>query len=111
MSTTIQIRTDAEVKAAADSIFNRLGITMSDGMNIFLRQVIRHGGFPFEVKIENTLENSKVVSSTQPRSLEERIEYYKHLPDTFKGCSFSTERYFEMKEEEKQLEEQNYQRM
>jgi DNA-damage-inducible protein J len=108
MNATIQIWTDAEVKAAADSIFNRLGITMSDGMNIFLRQVIRHGGFPFEVKIENTPEKSKAVSATQPRSLEEMIEYYKHLPDAFKDCSFSTRRYFEMKEEEKRLEEQNY---
>jgi hypothetical protein len=49
----------------------------------------------------------------QPQSLEERIEYYKQLPDAFKDCSFSfsTERYFEMKEEEKQLEEQNYRQM
>jgi DNA-damage-inducible protein J len=105
MNTTIQIRTDAEVKAAADSIFQRLGITMSDGMNIFLRQLIRHGGFPFDIKIENTTEKAKAVSSTQPQSLEERVEYYKHLPDAFKDC------YFAMKEEEKQLEEQNYQRM
>jgi DNA-damage-inducible protein J len=100
MNATIQIRTDAEVKAAADSIFHRLGITMSDGMNIFLRQLVRHGGFPFDIKVENTTEKAKAVC--QPQSLEERIEYYKHLPDAFKDCSFSTERYFEMKEEEKQ---------
>jgi addiction module RelB/DinJ family antitoxin len=50
-NTTIQIRTDAEVKAAADSIFARLGITMSDGINIFLRQVQIHQGFPFEVRL------------------------------------------------------------
>ena len=50
-NTTIQIRTDMEVKTTADSIFNKLGITMSDGINIFLRQVNLHGGFPFEVKL------------------------------------------------------------
>jgi DNA-damage-inducible protein J len=48
---TIQIRTDPEVKERADSIFNQLGITLSDGINIFLRQVNLHNGFPFEVRL------------------------------------------------------------
>jgi len=52
-NTTIQIRTETQVKEQADSIFRRLGITMSDGINIFLRQVNLHGGFPFEVKLGN----------------------------------------------------------
>jgi addiction module RelB/DinJ family antitoxin len=52
-NTTIQIRTDADIKSAADSIFNRLGITMSDGINIFLRQVQLHQGFPFDVKLKD----------------------------------------------------------
>jgi addiction module RelB/DinJ family antitoxin len=51
-NTTIQIRTDAEVKSAVDSIFKRLGITLSDGINIFLRQVQIHQGLPFEVKLD-----------------------------------------------------------
>jgi addiction module RelB/DinJ family antitoxin len=52
-NTTIQIRTETQVKEQADSIFRQLGITMSDGINIFLRQVNLHGGIPFEVKLEN----------------------------------------------------------
>jgi DNA-damage-inducible protein J len=48
---TIQIRTDPEVKAESRAIFEALGITMSDAVNIFLRQAIREGGFPFEVKL------------------------------------------------------------
>jgi addiction module RelB/DinJ family antitoxin len=57
--TTIQIRTEAQVKEQADSIFRRLGITMSDGINIFLRQVNLHGGLPFEVKLGNTHAKNK----------------------------------------------------
>jgi DNA-damage-inducible protein J len=53
-NTTIQIRTETQVKEQADSIFRQLGITMSDGINIFLRQVNLHGGLPFEVKLGNT---------------------------------------------------------
>jgi hypothetical protein len=32
---TIQVRTAPEIKTASDTIFNKLGITMSDAINIF----------------------------------------------------------------------------
>ena len=48
----LNIRTDAEVKAAADELFEALGLTMSAAVNIFLRQAIRQGGLPFEVKLD-----------------------------------------------------------
>jgi len=50
--TNLNIRTDAEVKAAAEQIFEKLGLNMSTAVNIFLRQAIRKGGLPFEVKID-----------------------------------------------------------
>ena len=50
--TNLNIRTDAEVKAAAEQIFDALGLNMSTAVNIFLRQVIRQGGLPFEVKLD-----------------------------------------------------------
>ena len=48
---TIQIRTDEVTKAQASEIFETLGITMSDAINMFLRQSILQGGIPFELKI------------------------------------------------------------
>ena len=48
---TVQFRTDDVTKAQAGAIFQQLGITMSDAINMFLRQSILHGGLPFEVKI------------------------------------------------------------
>jgi len=48
---TIQIRTDEMTKIQAAEIFGFLGITMSDAINMFLRQSIIHGGLPFELKI------------------------------------------------------------
>ena len=50
--TNLNIRTDSEVKAAADKIFTALGLNMSTAVNIFLRQAIRQGGLPFEVKLD-----------------------------------------------------------
>jgi addiction module RelB/DinJ family antitoxin len=48
LATTIQIRTSPEVKAQSDFIFKQMGITLSDGINMFLRQVITEGGMPFQ---------------------------------------------------------------
>ena len=50
--TNLNIRTDAEVKAAAEQIFEALGLNMSTAVNIFLRQAIRQGGLPFEVRLD-----------------------------------------------------------
>ena len=50
--TNLNIRTDAKVKAAAEQIFEELGLNMSTAINIFLRQAIRQGGLPFEVKLD-----------------------------------------------------------
>ena len=48
----LNIRTDAEIKAAAEQLFEALGLSMSTAVNIFLRQAIRQGGLPFEVKLD-----------------------------------------------------------
>jgi len=48
---TIQFRTDEATKIKANAVFNYLGITMSDAINMFLRQSILRGGLPFELTI------------------------------------------------------------
>ncbi len=47
--TTMTIRMNREVKQEAQKIFANLGMDMTTAINIFLRQVIYHNGFPFEV--------------------------------------------------------------
>lgn len=51
MTTNLNIRTDKEVKDAAEQIFSELGISMTTAVNIFLRQTVRYGGIPFELKV------------------------------------------------------------
>jgi len=101
-NTTIQIRTDAEIKSAADLIFNNLGITMSDGINIFLRQVNLHGGLPFEVKLPGFGDADFAGGNTQSHT--QRKEYIRSLCGKYKNSTFSTRRYFEQKLREKALE-------
>ena len=52
-STNLNIRTDKEIKTAAEKIFAELGLTMTTAVNIFLRQTIRENGIPFALDVPN----------------------------------------------------------
>ena len=49
-SANLNIRIDPNIKQEAESLYNDLGITVSDAINIFLRQSLRVGGLPFEMR-------------------------------------------------------------
>ncbi|MBO5366486.1 MAG: type II toxin-antitoxin system RelB/DinJ family antitoxin [Peptococcaceae bacterium] len=49
-STTFTFRLNPEVKQEASDLFESLGITLSDAINLFLHQSLREGGLPFNVK-------------------------------------------------------------
>ena len=52
---TIHARVDAQTKAQAQGILNQLGMTLSEAISLYLRQIIFNKGIPFEVKIPNAL--------------------------------------------------------
>ena len=67
-STNLNIRTDKEVKAAAERIFEELGLNMTTAINIFLRQTIRENGIPFELKL-NTPNAATIAAIEEGRKL------------------------------------------
>ena len=46
----LNIRIDPQTKQGAEKLFSAFGITISDAVNIFLRQSLMVGGLPFEMK-------------------------------------------------------------
>ena len=56
--TNLNIRTDKEVKIAAEKIFEELGLNMTTAVNIFLRQSIRENGIPFALRLDNPNETT-----------------------------------------------------
>ncbi|MCJ7728611.1 MAG: type II toxin-antitoxin system RelB/DinJ family antitoxin [Sedimentisphaerales bacterium] len=53
MTTTIQARIDAESKEQAKKILDFLGLTMSEAISLYFRQIILCRGIPFDIKIPN----------------------------------------------------------
>ncbi len=46
------VRMDSDIKKQCESLYNELGMNLTTAINVFLRQSIRAGGFPFDVRLE-----------------------------------------------------------
>jgi len=51
----IRARTSDKLKTEVDSIFERLGLTSSEAINLFYRQVQLRKGLPFAVELPNAV--------------------------------------------------------
>ena len=51
-TTNLNIRTDKEIKEAAEKIYSSLGLNMTTAINMFLRASIRESGIPFDLKLD-----------------------------------------------------------
>ncbi|MBN2019397.1 MAG: type II toxin-antitoxin system RelB/DinJ family antitoxin [Sedimentisphaerales bacterium] len=69
MTTTIQARIDVESKEQAKKILDFLGLTMSEAITLYLRQIILRRGIPFEIEIPNELTAKTLSDSRKGRGL------------------------------------------
>lgn len=51
---TIKIRVEPHIKHEASLLFKRLGLSMSEAINLFLNQSICENAIPFKIQIPNT---------------------------------------------------------
>lgn len=58
MNTSIKTRIEPELKQRAEATLNALGLDLSSGIRLFLRQVVLNQGLPFAV----TLPSSNAVT-------------------------------------------------
>ena len=51
-TTTFSVRMDKDIKSQCETIYGELGINLTTAINVFLRQSLRAGGFPFDVRLD-----------------------------------------------------------
>ena len=61
-ATNINICTDGELEAKAQTVLANLGLDMSTAVNMFLTQVVNRKNLPFE------MDEAKAISTKRPRS-------------------------------------------
>lgn len=66
---TIQTRVEPAIKKSAQQILNKLNITMSEAISMYLSQITLHQGIPFEVKIPNELTAQTLKESIDGENL------------------------------------------
>ena len=83
-TTNISIRMDADLKAQADALFAELGMNLSTAFNIFVRQSLREGGIPFEVKLEQpNKETIAAMLEAERIAKDPSVKGYRQVHDQF----------------------------
>lgn len=69
---TIRARIEPDLKREAESIFGKLGLSVSEAFNLFCHQVVMHRGLPFAVEIPN---EETLAAVRRVRAREGLVEY------------------------------------
>jgi DNA-damage-inducible protein J len=68
-SAIVQARIDAQTKSRAKEILDRLNISLSKAISLYLRQIVYCRGIPFRIRIPNKLTAETLSKSEQGRGL------------------------------------------
>lgn len=77
-SNVLHVRMDSKLKNNVSKILESLGLTESDAVKLFYRQVELHGGLPFDIKLpERILAEQKLIKELKKGEESfDRGEYY-----------------------------------
>jgi len=65
----IHARIEPKLKNSADRIFSEIGITATEAIRLFLKQVELHRGLPFPVSIPNEQTIAAMMEANSPSKL------------------------------------------
>lgn len=75
-TSSIHIRVEPKVKEEVEKILDTLGMTSTEAINIYLRQIILNSGIPFEIKIPQ-FSNEMLEAIKEAKEMEKNPENYK----------------------------------
>ncbi len=81
MSTVIQTRIDEKSRAAAENIFRQMGMSLSDGIRIFICQVINEKGLPFQPTTRREFKDEIIQAMMDAKEQKNLIGPFENLND------------------------------
>lgn len=81
---TVRARIGPEIKAEAERILSKLGISATQAINMLYQQIILNKGIPFEVKIPN---ETTIAAMEEDRSSLKSFDSVDDLFDDFDSAS------------------------
>ena len=73
--TTVQVRTDDDLKAEVQKVLRELGLDMSSAINMYFRQIVLKQGIPFPLRTVNGFTPEQEAQMI--RETEEALKYGK----------------------------------
>ena len=85
MNDTIHMRVDPELKSDAEAILNSLGLSTTDAIKMFLKQIILNDGIPFEVKRPKpNAETLAAIKEAEALAKDKNAKTYDSVDELFK---------------------------
>ena len=82
----INIRTDSNLKRKADALYNKLGLTMSTAINMFLKESVRTNSLPLSLKLDEPNEETiKAIKDTKEIINNKKTKGYTNIKDLRKA--------------------------
>ena len=79
MTAEVRTRISPDLKNQATEVLSHCGLNVSDAVRLFLKQVVSHGGLPFEVKIPNAttiaaMKESRKLTGKNAQSIQQLFD-------------------------------------
>ena len=74
---SLNIRIDPETKAGAEKLYAQFGITITDAVNMFLRQSLIDGGMPFQPNVKKSTLDEQIVEAiwkSKPKKIDVKFD-------------------------------------
>ena len=81
-STNFSVRMDSDIKKQCESLYGELGMNLTTAINVFLRQSLRVGGFPFEVKLNK--ETMAAMLEAERIAKDPSVKHYTDVEDALR---------------------------
>lgn len=79
------VRIDSDVKKQCEALYSELGMNLTTAINVFLRQSLRVGGLPFEVKIgQPNKETIEALLEAERIAHDPSVKHYSDLEEALR---------------------------
>lgn len=85
-TTTFSVRMDSDIKKQSEALYSELGINLTTAINVFLRQSLRVGGFPFDVRVnEPNKETIKAMLEAERIAKDPNVKRYSDVEEALRA--------------------------
>ena len=85
-TTNFSVRMDSELKKQCEKLFGEIGMNLTTAINVFLRQSLRVGGFPFELRLANKPNHETIEAMLEAERIakDSSVRGYSNIDDALK---------------------------